>query len=98
MKSQLKLSTNLIELNSNSMEEKCDVNGWTSYWTMFITYMVLTRKATLKKNKSKETPLNSIQSKFQIEIYFGMTKLLANLKPIYPIPTLMLPLSLELVH
>jgi hypothetical protein len=55
------------------------------------------KKKQPQKNTTPKrcTPFHSIQVKFQDKIYFGMTRHLVHLKPIYPI-LWMLPWPLEL--
>jgi hypothetical protein len=92
------LKSNEIQLKKKGMEilAQCIEN-------MLITsisheYDVQKNKIQLLKNTNPKrcTPFHSIQVKFQNKIYFGMTRHLVHLKPIYPILAQMLPWPLEL--
>jgi len=92
------LKSNEIQLKKKGMEivAQCIEN-------MLITsisheYGVRKKYIQLQNNTNPKrcTPFHSIQVKFQNKIYFGMTRHLVHLKPIYPILAPMLPWPLEL--
>jgi len=68
---------NKIQLDSNSIEKKWDVNFYKRYWKFApISISIVCDYDVEKISKSKKTPFHSTYNKFKTKIYFGKMKLI----------------------